>query len=523
MFRGACALLFFLGLLVLLGTACGDDPTATSVPQPTPAEESSPAAAAADPSPIPSLATAMGPTSTAAAQPTTPPELGPTAIRGPDPAPTREPTATATSTREPASTTEPTLTATSTREPAPTSEPTPTATPTLDPAAVVAPAPTLTEDEESSARDLNLSFDEDTTWQEVFDGADAAVQKCIRGALGEGVSAELERSIGNSYIEEFYDCLDPETAGDIFLIIFVQEIGGADWGLNEPEVSCVLDGIAGIDLAAVVVEDPNAFGDLFRVVFACAPDPFINSFVDGFGIEQEELSEEELACVREELSEPDIASLFDLNAYGRGEGYSLISKCAPVDTVAAEIGSFGFTTWEFSAREESCFREWEPTFGWADSVISLPAKIDQLFSVMFDCAPEQAASQLISRMSDSYDLGFTPDEVSEANASCFRERTANTGWGGLYTWESNLHALGAFVKTLFLCAPDLLIKRTAERYGLSDSEIGEAEVACLKEWANSFDWARLLIENPYTLEKFESGTKGCFQNAFAAKDRDAGE
>ena len=216
MFRGACALLFFLGLLVLLGTACGDDPTATSVPQPTPAEESSPAAAA-DPSPIPSLATAMGPTSTAAAQPTTPPELGPTAIRGPDPAPTREPTATATSTREPASTTEPTLTATSTREPA----------------AVVAPAPTLTEDEESSARDLNLSFDEDTTWQEVFYGADAAVQKCIRGALGEGVSAELERSIGNSYSErEFYDCLDPETAGDIFLIIFVQEIGGGGLGLE---------------------------------------------------------------------------------------------------------------------------------------------------------------------------------------------------------------------------------------------------------------------------------------------------
>ena len=522
--RGGVALLVFAVLLVSLGVACDGEQTPESTPGPT---ETPVPTAAPTPTMAPEPEPTISPTATAQTTATPGATVRPTHTPGPtvNPRVTAEATATPEPTVALTVTPEPTVALTATPEPtvALTVTPEPTVALTATSGATATPLASPTPAPTNGDTPSSLTIDADTTWQEVFDNSPVSVQVCINKALGGSLSTVMEkRIVASNWADDLYPCLDREVGSEIFLINFMAEIGDEGLGLNDDEASCVLELAAEIDLATAAIGDWYTVGELFAVVFSCAPDPFINSLVEGLGVEEGALSEKEIACIRGQLANYDLAGYLAGSPNERGEIYSLVFTCAPGSMAAAVVRNLGIDIWEFSSAEESCFQKRVPATGWTGLLSATMVQIGEIFSVLLFCAPEQVASQLISGMDPGFDLGFSPYDVSEETASCFREQTANVEWGRMFAWNSNGYALGEFVKGLFLCAPEILIKRTAEGYGLVESDIGDKEVACLREWGDSFDWTRFVIENPQALEQFESGTRRCLQEDQGARSRDNG-
>ena len=450
-------------------SACNGNPAPTSVPRDTPA-------ATATPTPVPTPATAPTPVPTATVTP------GPTPI----------PTATAT----PVPTPIPTATATPAPTPIPTTAPTPIpASPTPEPSGAVA--------------NLDINVDNDTVWQELFDGFTASEQSCIRDALGgELLQSTLKQPVlidRDWDAAQVFSCLGPQVAESVFLFILVagmeEQVGTK---LSEDEKACFRELFTDTDVPALITasDDSAAFAEFWITRLSCAPAQLLSS---AFGADVE-LSEDEASCLRESIAEIDAAVLMaaDDSTASAVLGMSLLS-CAPAQLLSSAFGA----DVELSEDEASCLRESSTDIDAAALVAAGDSAASAEIGVaLLSCVPAQFLS-----------IAFGVDvELSEGEASCLRESFTDSGFAALMAADGSA-ASAEIGMAILSCVPGLVLSSAIGE----DVELTEDEAACLRESITEIDAAALMaddadpaLDEPALSVEFAAGLLNCVPHLFVS-------
>ena len=303
--------------------------------------------------------------------------------------------------------------------PTPNSYDTPTPTPTPIP-----PSPTPEPPAEAIA-ELDISIDSDTVWQKVFDTLTTAEQACIRTALGDELESALGRPIMSAsdapeqWEVSVFSCLAPKTARAIFFSALITEMQD-EVELRENELACLLESMAGTDVAAVLAamvedtDDRTAAEDFFTDFIRCLPDLILTEMIEGMGLEREELSDDEVSCLHGLLADFDWGALLfadeDVEAYA-SFGIGVIS-CIPALLLSSALGQ----EVELNEAEATCLRE---VFAAIDANALLTAADDlaglaALAPGLVACAPDLFVSLFIA------ETGASREDLSEEERDCLR-------------------------------------------------------------------------------------------------------
>ena len=178
-------------------------------------------------------------------------------------------------------------------EPAAADEPSGSVTTAPDPSEGAAPS-----DEGPSAELL---------WSDVFDDSSASAQACIRESLGEeDLEAVLARPVTSDDFPTDDDmsilaCIGPEHARDVVL-------SGLVWSMQTEtgimigaeETACLRESMADIDVIGLVESSDDSGAIALLGAFGrCLGDAFISLMLVDSGVDFEDLSDGEKACLRE--------------------------------------------------------------------------------------------------------------------------------------------------------------------------------------------------------------------------------
>lgn len=195
---------------------------------------------------------------------------------------------------------------------APEPEPEPEAAEAAEPAdAASTSASTTVPDPPEAAAGSDQSGE--LRWSDVLDGLSDPAQFCILESLGEDdLEAVLARPLASDDFPTADDasmlaCIGPQPARDVFLSFLVwsiqSELGAV---ISDEEVVCLRESMADLNVIAMVdppnVESPDDPPDalaLFSVFGKCVGDAFISILAFESGVDFEDLSDDELACMRE--------------------------------------------------------------------------------------------------------------------------------------------------------------------------------------------------------------------------------
>ena len=253
-----------------------------------------------------------------------------------------------------------------------------------------------------------ISVDAATVWADVFSTFAVSEQSCIRDAVDEDLlESVLDRLVLESsdapedWAISIFSCLAPETARALFLSLMIAGMEGdeeLDMELTEGEMSCLLEWVAGVDVAAAVAaladEDPVVAGELTSGMLSCLPDLFVSMMVSEMGMDGVELDGEETSCLREWVAGfdmgPMVAALVDEDPALLGEFVQGLLGCVPDLFLSAMFEEMGVEFGELGEDEASCLREWvvgadfgELFAGDLDAALAfLPA--------LFECVPDLA-------------------------------------------------------------------------------------------------------------------------------------
>jgi len=213
-------------------------------------------------------------------------------------APTTSPVTTST---DPPTTTKsdapPTTTSASAAEPEPedtaADEPSTSATTAPDPSEGAAPS--------------NDSLDGEPLWSDVYDDSSASAQACVRESLGEAdLDAVLARPVTSDDFPTDDDmsmlaCIGPERARDVVLsglVWSMQTESGIVIGAEE--MACLRESMADIDVIGLVESSDDSGAIALLGAFGrCLGDAFISLMLVDSGVDFEDLSDGEKACLRE--------------------------------------------------------------------------------------------------------------------------------------------------------------------------------------------------------------------------------
>ena len=232
-------------------------------------------------------------------------------------------------------------------QPAPTATPTATPNATATPTAAVTPTPMPspaaipTQVPATGSASLlpgGVDIDLDTVWQEVFDTLTVPEQDCIRGALGDELEQTLAQPVlseesGTPEGEAIFPCLEAETARAVFVaatlaaFTFGQGIGE----LSEGDVSCIREYLSDVDVAAIMAApEGSPEGEEFGAqILMCFP----TLLSVAVGLNPGKLSEEEASCIRR----LDVATIIDASEDSLG-GEELAGIVACVSGLPADAG-----------------------------------------------------------------------------------------------------------------------------------------------------------------------------------------
>ena len=222
----------------------------------------------------------------------------------PTTAPTTSPETTSTAPPTTTTSSAPqTTTAASAAEPEPADAPGTSATTVPDPSEGAAPS------DDSLGGELR--------WSDVLDDLSASAQSCIRESLGqEDLDAVLARPVTSDDFPTDDDalmlaCIGPERARDVFLSALVWSIQfEAGIVIGDEEMACLRESMADIDVIGMV-ESPDDSSDAIALLGIlglfgqCLGDAFFSLLLADSGVELEDLSDEEMACLREWLAVAD--------------------------------------------------------------------------------------------------------------------------------------------------------------------------------------------------------------------------
>ena len=180
---------------------------------------------------------------------------------------------------------DPTATPTATVFPEPTIVPTTTAVATATPEPIVRPTATATSvpakpTPGSSAviAKLKTEIDADTTWQEVFDVLSGSEQSCIRSALGDDPEWALTYPVwpDGSNLEDREEsiliCLEPENARSLFLSL-TKSLIEMHTEVSDEEIFCLQELVSDTDVADLVdahYGSPDS-GEYLASLISCVP------------------------------------------------------------------------------------------------------------------------------------------------------------------------------------------------------------------------------------------------------------
>ena len=379
---------------VLILTACGSSPSAEPVVSelPPPADTAAPPAEPESPPPPPA--------------PESPP---PPAPESPPPAPESPPPA------EPES-------------PPPEPESLPPA-PESPPPADTAPSPELPE----------VHVDADTVWQDVFDALTASEQSCIRSELDDDLlRSVLERRVlagagARQREESIYNCASPDTLRSLLLANLIAGMGEA-MGFEElsgEEMSCLREWMATLDVVALRDGEAAAAAGIKSGLTGCLPDLILGGMLAEMGVDVEELSEEEMSCLREWVA-----------------GVAVVAPESAMAGDEAAVVAFGLGVVAFG-------------------------------SGLVGCVPDVFLADVFDGM--GVDLG----ELGEDELSCVQQWVAGVDADALGSaMAGDEAAVVAFGLGLIGCAPDVFL---ADVFGVDLRELGEDELSCVQQWVAGVD------------------------------------
>ena len=370
--------------------------------------------------------------------------------------------------------------------PVATNTPTPTPTP-------IPPTPTP-EPPAAAIAELDISIDSDTVWREVFATLTTTEQGCIRNVLSDEVESALSRPVlsENDEPEQWevtlFTCLTPETARAVYFSALISEMQD-EVELSEDELACLLETMAGTDVAAVLAamvadaDDRTAAERFFAEFIRCLPDLILTEMIEGMGLEREELSDDEVSCLHGLLADFDWGALLfadeDVEVYA-SFGIGVIS-CIPALLLSSALGE----EVELSQAEASCLRE---AFSAIDVAALLTAADDlaafaALAPDLVGCVPDLFVSIFLT------DTGTSLEALSEEERDCLRELVVRVDWAAV--GSDDPAAVSAASSAFFSCIPGLLL---AAAFG-EDVELSEEETTCLRDAFAAID-VTALIANP---------------------------
>ena len=196
---------------------------------------------------------------------------------------------------------------------APAAEPEPAAAD--EPSGSVTTAPDPSEGEAPSDEGPSAEL----LWSDVFDDSSASAQACIRESLGEeDLEAVLARPVTSDDFPTDDDmsilaCIGPEHARDVVL-------SGLVWSMQTEtgivigaeETACLRESMAGIDVIGMVESSDDLGAIALLGAFGrCLGDAFLALILVDSGVDFEDLSDAEKACLRERQAGVDWDGLTD--------------------------------------------------------------------------------------------------------------------------------------------------------------------------------------------------------------------
>lgn len=174
--------------------------------------------------------------------------------------------------------------------------------------------------------------------------AGADLHRIIRGM------AEDDQVFFGELLSGVLPCL-----ADFFMSEFLSGMGIDPGSLTDDELICLNEWAVGYDwsnvMTAMVEEDLGIKGELFLGLISCAPEPFLALFFEDTGLDPDQLTDEEMECLEDWLTDFDwdsvLAAISAAALAEDYESYSILAEafgllaCVPNLFLADGIGSFG--------------------------------------------------------------------------------------------------------------------------------------------------------------------------------------
>lgn len=224
---------------------------------------------------------------------------------------------------------------------------------------------------------------------------------CLQGSVAHiDVAALIAESdaysaIGEELFADFMRCIPG---------LFLSLIFEVDVELSEEEASCVRAWASDVDVVAIVSnpDDPAIAADFVADLISCVPDVFLAAMLEETGVVLEELSDDEAFCVREWAADVDVATIIsssDDPAMAADFIAGLIS-CVPDVFLGAMLEGSGVGLEELSEEELSCLRDWVTGADWTEQIAAVNANdssagLEQALE-LFACVPRLGSPESTS-------------------------------------------------------------------------------------------------------------------------------
>ena len=219
--------------------------------------------------------------------------------------------------------------------------------------------------------------------------------------------------------------------------------------LSQEEMTCLRESVTAADWTGLLAEDPDEIGKFVSGLLSCVPDLLISEMIVEFGLTMEDLSREEMTCLRRWAPTVDWVGLLAEDPTILGEVISDLVTCIPDLLISEMIVEFGLTMEDLSREEMTCLRRWAPTVDWVGLLAEDPTILGEVISDLVTCIPDLLISEMI------VEFGLTMEDLSREEMTCLRRWAPTVDWVGLLAEDPTI--LGEVISDLVTCIPDLPI------------------------------------------------------------------
>ena len=212
---------------------------------------------------------------------------------------------------------------------------------------------------------------------------------------------------------------------DLLISEMIVEFGLTMEDLSQEEMTCLRRLAPTVDWVGLLAEDPTILGEVMSDLVTCIPDLLISEMIVEFGLTMEDLSREEVTCLRRWASTVDWVGLLAEDPTILGEVMSDLVTCIPDLLISEMIVEFGLTMEDLSQEEMTCLRESVTAAGWTGLLAEDPDEIGKSVSGLLSCVPDLLISEMI------VEFGLTMEDLSQEEMTCLRRLAPTVDWVGL--------------------------------------------------------------------------------------------